>query len=546
MMTGLIIDSRNSLPDRACFNTRAFLPLLLLLSLLLSLLLLTACSNGPDDALLEAELQQRLDQQFSDKLFHLKKLSRKGTAPRLDGEEGLYVYYNLELEFLRDYNLISWRGLNVGTLAAVLGASTTSIEGFSRDGNKAGDHLLIRGRLSFREIGDKWQANKFTPIQTEEKTVAETLDTPSPSTIIKHIRQLVGNNTYLNRSEKDRVTLQELQRSLSRIDLGHASIDGSYTFGTGWPNGSYHDFGEAFADYANEHDFKIYNYASEGSLENGYRLNTGRLDFALLQSDVAEVLYDGWVEEGQLPSPDLRAIASLWPEAIHILVLDKSGIKKFSDLEGKRFAIGSLRSGTRFTAARIWLASGFERMDYDKIKILGRGNSIKALENEEVDAIVIAGALPDPAIQKLLQRRDDIHFIPLKQSVVTRLAEMNFAYYGQPIPAKTYPGQDESVMTLGVAALLTTNINTPDEVVTRFMELLREGAENISQKFYQAGFFTLKTSRLGISMPLHPAAKSFYDMINEELAAAKEQADEKGEKEQTPLKSKISPETSVK
>ena len=139
--------------------------------------MLSACSRGPGDEILNVEIQQRLDQQFSDKLFKIKKLTRKGSAPRLDGVDGIYVYYNLELEFLREYNLISWRGLNVGTLAAVLGATTTGIEGFSSSGNKKGDDLSIRGRLGYYQLDDKWVVNTFTPIQSEESiTMIETLE----------------------------------------------------------------------------------------------------------------------------------------------------------------------------------------------------------------------------------------------------------------------------------------------------------------------------------------------------------------------------------
>ena len=480
---------------------------------------MSACSRGPDNDSLRTEIQQRLDQQFSENLFQIRNLIRKGSAPRLDGVDGIYVYYNLELEFLRDYHLTTWRNLNVGTLAVVLGASTTSIEGFNSAGNSKGDGLLVRGRLGYQQTDDTWVVNPFRPLQFEETTtVAETLDTPSPKAIISTIRELLNCHTDANRSEHDQITLRELRRSLSRIDLGHADLDQYHTFGTDWPGGAYYKFDEAFAAYANKHHFRVFNHASEGSLENGIRLNTGRIDFALLQSDVAEVLYNGWVEQGQLPTPDLRAIASLWPEAIHVVTLEKSGLRTFADIEDRRIAIGSPMSGTRFTAARIWLAADFKRMNGNNFKLLDRGNSIKALENGEVDVIIIVGAVPDPALQDLAQRRDDIRFIPLGQSIISKLIEQNFAYYALPVPAKTYPGQTESIVTLGMPALLATNINTSNEAVEQFMKLIRDGSAEIARTFYRAGFITDKTSRLGISLPLHPGAENFYARIRQQQA----------------------------
>ena len=67
-----------------------------------------------------------------------------------------------------------------------------------------------------------------------------------------------------------------------------------------------------------------------------------------------------------------------------------------------------------------------------------------------------------------------------------------------------------------MAVLMTTSVNTPDEVVEKYMTLMRDGAEEISNKFYQAGFITYKTARLGISMPLHSAAEKYYERYQQE------------------------------
>jgi len=53
------------------------------------------------------------------------------------------------------------------------------------------------------------------------------------------------------------------------------------------------------------------------------------------------------------------------------------------------------------------------------------------------------------------------------------------------------------------------------------MKLMQEGTEEIAKTFYQAGFITHKTVRLGISMPLHPAAKRYYEQFQKQQADAK-------------------------
>ena len=55
-----------------------------------------------------------------------------------------------------------------------------------------------------------------------------------------------------------------------------------------------------------------------------------------------------------------RARASLWPEAVHLVTLEGTGIETLWDLRGRRIAIGERGSGTRFNAVHIGLASGIE------------------------------------------------------------------------------------------------------------------------------------------------------------------------------------------
>jgi TRAP transporter TAXI family solute receptor len=254
-------------------------------------------------------------------------------------------------------------------------------------------------------------------------------------------------------------------------------------------------------------------------VENGHQLQAGKLDFALLQSDVAEVLSKGWLAEYQLPHPDLRSMASLWPEALHVVTLEGKGIDTFQDLQGKRLAIGSRQSGTRFTAIRVWIASGLPAPEISQIKETGIGASIEALESGEVDAIFIAGAIPDPAIQELSQQRQDVRLVPIEQTTLTGLTEGYFSYYGITIPERTYPGQSAPYRTLGFAALLLTNRATSDEDVRTFLTLMVEGADDIARNFYRAGFISPDTARLGIAVPLHPAAEQYYAERNNNITA---------------------------
>ncbi len=490
--------------------------------IILLVLAVSACARGPDEAVIHDEIQGRLDREFSADLFTINSLSRKGSAP-VPGDAGLYVYYDSELAFQRDYNLTSWRGLNLGTLAVVLGATPEGIDGFNHNGNNPGDVLKVRGRLRYENRDGQWvNVRQAAPPSVVVQAAAEATEGSGPGAVLKHVRNLVKRAPAASKPSPESLIIDEFRKSLSQIDLGTARYEGKQLFGTGWPAGTYNRFGIAFRDYAAQHGFAVFNYASEGSVENGHQLQAGLLDFALLQSDVAEVLFRGWSAEFELPHPDLRSIASLWPEALHIVTLEGNGIDTLADLQGKRLAIGSRQSGTRFTAIRVWLASGLTASDISQIQETGIGASIEALTSGEVDAVFIAGAVPDPAIQELGQQHQDVRLIPIAQATLSNLTEEYFSYYGITIPERTYPGQTQPYRTLGFAALLLTNRAVPNEDVRTFLALMVDGADDIARNFYRAGFISADTARLGIAVPLHPAAEQYYAEQNNKLRVAPE------------------------
>jgi TRAP transporter TAXI family solute receptor len=483
--------------------------------LLLAMVALTACTRGPGTGVLEHELQHRLDTEFTSGLFRLHSFRRKGSAPSASHSDAIYLYYDAELEFLRDYNLTAWRGLNLGTLAVVLGATPEGIEGYHQN-NKRGDLLLVRGRMSYHKTKDGWTSITRMPLKEPvDPAVPDTIHGSGPSSVLQSVRRLLERNPGGAGRSRDDIIIGEFSESVKEIDLRFARLDDMLPFGTGWSGGAYHLFGAAFAPYATEHGLPVFNYSSEGSVANGQSLQQGHLDFALLQSDVVEVLYQGWVEASQLPQPDLRSMASLWPEALHIVTLEDRNIRSFSDLKGKRLALGSPGSGTRFTARRVWMAAGHTLSQTEGIQDQGLSTSIAALESGEVDAVFVAGAIPDPALQLLTQRRDDVRLVPIDTATLDQLSSQHFAYYSTVIPAKTYPGQTEPYRTLGFAALLITSEGTDDNDVEKFLDLVVDSANELTHKFYRAGFISTKTSRLGISIPMHPGATHFYEKLQE-------------------------------
>ena len=134
--------------------------------LLLAPVALVGCRRGPSNDELRSHLQTNLDANFEKGLFELESFSRRGHypyTPEGDERSHVLVYYDAEIEFLRDHTLSDWDQLNVGSLISVLGATPLGVKGVKADGNRDGDLLSVHGSLAFAREGEGWKVSHYTP-----------------------------------------------------------------------------------------------------------------------------------------------------------------------------------------------------------------------------------------------------------------------------------------------------------------------------------------------------------------------------------------------
>src|SRR5919197_2028601 len=87
--------------------------------------------------------------------------------------------------------------------------------------------------------------------------------------------------------------------------------------------------------------------ATQGSVENLRMIAADQIESGIAQSDIAGWAFAGagiFAADG--PMTELRAIASLFPEDVQIVVRADSSIRSLSDLRGKRVSLGQMGSGT--------------------------------------------------------------------------------------------------------------------------------------------------------------------------------------------------------
>lgn len=228
-----------------------------------------------------------------------------------------------------------------------------------------------------------------------------------------------------------------------------------FFMGTASLNGTYYPVGNAMARLLNYNLGKTVTLAepTAGSIDNVEYLRKKQIDLALMQSDVAWMAYNGSSVYAGNSYRGLRVLASLYTEKVQIVVRADSGIKKLSDLKGKKVALGEKNSGSAASAFQIFETAGLRvHSDYEII-YEGFAKSIESISDGYIDAIYYVGAVPADGITRLANRTP-IRLIEIPAESVAKLTASYPYCSSESLAEDSYKGQ-KRIITLGVKALLT-------------------------------------------------------------------------------------------
>lgn len=251
--------------------------------------------------------------------------------------------------------------------------------------------------------------------------------------------------------------------------------------------------------------------ATPGSIENLRLIGSGQIESGFAQADLAGWAYNGVNVFGDAgPLRRLRAIASLFPVAAHLVVLTDNPIRSLADLAGKSVAIGEAGSGSAAAAAVLFAAAGFGETDITR-KHLRPGPAAEEIKAGTLDAFFLVGGYPVPAIRDLAAAVP-VRLVPIEGNIVDALKK-DFTFYRlTEIPAGSYKGVDSDTPSLGFSALWLVNADIDSDLVYAITKSLWHPA---TARLFGALDPIGKGIRLdraldGLSVPLHPGAARFY------------------------------------
>lgn len=179
-----------------------------------------------------------------------------------------------------------------------------------------------------------------------------------------------------------------------------------FRIGTGGTAGTYYPVGGMIANSISQPGKLIATaVASNGSVANINGILGGSLEAGFTQSDVAYWAYSGTgTFDGKPKAQDLRLIATLYPESIHLVARKGSGIKTVADLRGKRVSMDEPGSGTLVDVRLILGAFGMTDKDI-KAEYLKPNQAGDKLKDGGLDAFFFVSGAGRRDFRTGLQRR---------------------------------------------------------------------------------------------------------------------------------------------
>ena len=285
------------------------------------------------------------------------------------------------------------------------------------------------------------------------------------------------------------------------------------SIGTGGTGGVYYPLGGGMANVLSKHvpGMQATAEVTGGSVANLQLLGSGKSDVGLSMVDAALDALRGEdkFKSGKIP---VRTLMVLYPNRMHVVSIESAGIKKMSDLKGKRVSTGSPGSATEVMAFRVIEAAGLDKDKDLKRERLGVAESVNAVKDGKIDAFFWVGGIPTAAVTDLGATPGvKIQMIDHSEVVDAMNRKYGPLYVQDAIPAKSYPGQDAPNKVATVWNILISHERMSDQVAYNIVKTIFDKKTDLIAVHQEAANFDYRYQTNDHSpIPYHPGSIKYF------------------------------------
>ena len=297
------------------------------------------------------------------------------------------------------------------------------------------------------------------------------------------------------------------------LALGAYAQQRTMSIGTGGTGGVYYPLGGAIANVLSKNlpNMQATAEVTGGSVDNLKLIGTGKNELGFAMADATLDAYKGEdkFKSGKLP---LQTLLVVYPNRMHVVTIEGTGIEKMSDMKGKRVSTGSPGSATEVMAFRVIEAAGLDKDKDMKRERLGVAESVNAIKDGKIDAFFWVGGIPTAAVTDLAATPGvKMKLVDHSETVDKMNAKYGSLYTASTIKAGSYPGYDKDNKIAEVWNLIVTGDKMSNDDAYNIVKTLVEKKADIVAVHKEAESFSLDNQIQARSpIPFHPGALKYF------------------------------------
>lgn len=303
-----------------------------------------------------------------------------------------------------------------------------------------------------------------------------------------------------------------LAAGLMLIGPASAQQANQISIGTGGTGGVYYPLGGGLANVLSKNipGLQATAEVTGGSVDNLKLLGAGR---AALGFSMADAALDSLKGQGKFAgnAMPMRTLMAAYPNRMHVVTIEGTGIEKMADLKGKRVSTGSPGSATEVMAFRVIEAYGLDKDKDMKRERLGVAESVNAVKDKKIDAFFWVGGLPTAAVTDLGATPGvKIKMVDHADATDKMNAKYGKLYAPDVIKAGTYPNQAKDNQVVTVWNLLVVHEKMSEKLAYDILKTIFDKKSELIAVHKEAENFDPKNQAGRSSLPWHPAAVKFF------------------------------------
>ena len=281
---------------------------------------------------------------------------------------------------------------------------------------------------------------------------------------------------------------------------------------TGGTGGVYYPMGGGLANVLSKHvpGMQATAEVTGGSVDNLNLIGSGKPYVAFSMVDAVLDAAKGQ-QKFQGRKVDVKTLLVLYPNRMHVVTTESTGIKSMADLKGRRISAGSPGSATEIMAFRVMEGAGLDPMKDVTRERLGVAESANALKDKKIDAFFWVGGLPTAAVTDLASTPGTkIRLIDHADAVEAMNKKWGNLYYADVIAKSTYAGMATDNKMASVANILVANSSMPDEQAYKIVKAIFDHQKDliaVHQEYANVKISIQKNA--STSVPFHPGAEKY-------------------------------------